>query len=331
MRFRGLLISAILVSWTVACDLNRESDLGIEVASPVVASHLSPYPIVAPSSVFSGSRFLEKPAGAGRILGTFTNAGVIRALRMTPTNRWISLEDDKIVIVWAGEEVASASGESAFGSLRETGRGLVIIQEYDKNPYADPDWFANGADRTERLVTDSMTGPLFVVDATRDQVVVKGADGTTWSIETDAAQSAIVPADGPLVTRTESGEVLQTCSAEMSVPEVHILNCWHSTSVGSSNTLVVGRRLAYAESQSPDSYLAIVHQQSGEGKDPLIENIDTPRDITGPVWIYDETGGKVILMDQKMSAWVYDMVGRRFLTSAEVQTWGGLKFGSVIP
>lgn len=290
-----------------------------------------PIDVLAPTSVGSGPLpVLQRNAGQGRIVDVAVNDMVIGALGFVPTNRWVQVSEKSITLVWAGAEISTNGGDGASGSKKETGFGVVRVETYNTTPRTDADWFAKGPSEAQTIRSDTPLGDFFIVDELPGKLVIKAQEGSTWEFVLASRKLSPLKVESGAARDAAGGKIDNLPLQVMASRGSFLMSTWTSTLEGKTTTLLVGGVLTTNATEATP-LVARSDKPSGAIQETDIQLLEAPKGAKGPLWVFDATKDKVVLRDAAMAIFVFDASQNRFLSQEEVDKWGGLTYGPLVP
>lgn len=273
---------------------------------------------------------LQRQTDTGRIVDAVNNAMVTEMLRIQPTNRWVAVSKEGVIIVWAGAQLSQTAADGAFGGLSATGQGVIQVHRYNVDPHAVSNWETNGPDEVQTYLADGKVGGLVIVDERAGILVLKAPDGSTLAFNV-ASGKFETPAAVPEAARQVGlGVISESVPERLALTDGHFINSWQTGPDQPEMALFAG--IVNGSESSDGGTPGVALAASTTVTDPAALNlIEAPAEALGPMWVFDAYDQKVILRDWQTGVFVFDVIERRFLTNEEVAKWGGLRTGSLIP
>lgn len=258
-----------------------------------------------PESTEAPMSFIQRPAGAGRLIGAFREICGEHNLRCLSLNAWVEKVKDKFVFVYAGRQ---------FNDVTNSLEALVIV-----------DWWSlDGSKLLEGGGVFPAPIParaVMIVDAIGEQLTLRTDDGKLLVFDVPSQQYISVP-QSQLIARSqrqvEGGTILENGDVPLTLPEFRVTNRW-------SGKNPQGRITVFAGGSNNDfgpgkGMLAIVISK-GEptaADTPQIYSLpDTYTYDTGVLWVFDVKGNLITLASWEGNEFFFDLAKRQFVREGD--------------
>ena len=273
-----------------------------------------------PLPTMSPATFLQRNAGAGRLVEGLRNVNYIHSVGLVPTNLWIQKSANKYIVVYAGEQLNMALGG------RSEMQGVVFVEWRSLDtPGLSP--VAGVLPGGGVFPTPSRNGPIMIVDSVGQQLILRAIDGTSYVFDVRSQQYVSSPLGVSMLRSVAVGTITEKGDMPMDKPGFRPWNQWSNATGNGRLSLFAGVEGGNGREFGVGTGKLVLVASQGQPTAADTPQVYSPQDTAhGPLRVFDVTNNQVILVDGFGKAFVFDLASHLFLPCSEMKLPKGLLF-----